>query len=103
MKVVVMHNHVLGMVTQWQRMFYGKRYSQTLLNGHTDFVKLAEAMGVSACRISEPAELMPVLQKALASDGPVLIDCLLPETEDVLPMVSPGDRLDHMVLGGEAE
>ena len=102
-KVVVMHNHVLGMVTQWQRMFYGKRYSQTLLNGHTDFVKLAEAMGVSACRISEPAELMPVLQKALASDGPVLIDCLLPETEDVLPMVSPGDRLDHMVLGGEAE
>lgn len=102
-KVVVMHNHVLGMVTQWQRMFYGKRYSQTLLNGHTDFVKLAEAMGVSACRISEPAELMPVLQKALASDGPVLIDCLLPETEDVLPMVSPGNRLDHMVLGGEAE
>ena len=102
-KVVVMHNHVLGMVTQWQRMFYGKRYSQTLLNGHTDFVKLAEAMGVSACRISEPAELMPVLQKALASDGPVLIDCLLPETEDVLPMVSPGDRLDHMVLGGNAE
>ena len=102
-KVVVMHNHVLGMVTQWQRMFYGKRYSQTLLNGHTDFVKLAEAMGVSACRISEPAELMPVLQKALASDGPVLIDCLLPETEDVLPMVSPGDRLDHMVLGGEEE
>ena len=102
-KVVVMHNHVLGMVTQWQRMFYGKRYSQTLLNGHTDFVKLAEAMGVSGYRINEPAELMPVLEKAFAAKGPALIDCMLPETEDVLPMVSPGDRLDHMVLGGNAE
>lgn len=102
-KVVVLHNHVLGMVTQWQRMFYGKRYSQTLLHGHTDFVKLAEAMGVSGYRISEPAQLIPVLKKAFAAEGPALIDCMLPETEDVLPMVSPGDRLDHMVLGGDVE
>lgn len=102
-KAVVLHNHVLGMVTQWQRMFYGKRYSQTLLHGHTDFVKLAEAMGVSGYRISEPAQLIPVLKKAFAAEGPALIDCMLPETEDVLPMVSPGDRLDHMVLGGDVE
>ena len=52
-KVVVMDNHVLGMVTQWQRMFYGERYSQSKLNGKTDFVKLAEAMGVAGYRVTE--------------------------------------------------
>lgn len=102
-KVVLLHNRVLGMVTQWQRMFYGKRYSQTLLGGKTDFVKLAEAMGMSACRVEKPAELEPVLKKALNSDGPVLIDVLLPGNEDVLPMVAPGACLSDMVLGGEKE
>lgn len=102
-KVVLLHNRVLGMVTQWQRMFYGKRYSQTLLGGRTDFVKLAEAMGMSACRAEKPAELEPVLKKALNSDGPVLIDVLLPGNEDVLPMVAPGACLSDMVLGGEKE
>ena len=73
-KIVLLHNRVLGMVTQWQRMFYGKRYSQTLLGGKTDFVKLAEAMGMKACRISKPEELLPGLRAALAAEGPMLID-----------------------------
>ncbi len=102
-KVVLLHNKVLGMVTQWQRMFYGKRYSQTLLGGKTDFVKLAEAMGMSACRIDKPEELESSLKAALSSEGPMLIDVMLPANEDVLPMVAPGASLSDMVLGGEKE
>ena len=102
-KVVLLHNRVLGMVTQWQRMFYGKRYSQTLLGGKTDFVKLAEAMGMQACRIEKPEELEPMLKEALAAQGPMLIDVMLPGNEDVLPMVAPGACLSDMVLGGEKE
>lgn len=100
-KVVVLHNHVLGMVTQWQRMFYGQRYSQSLLNGKTDFVKLAEAMGVKGYRVDRPEQLKPVLEEALAFDGAVLVDVMVPDVEDVLPMVPGGKRLDQMVLGDE--
>ena len=102
-KVVLLHNRVLGMVTQWQRMFYGKRYSQTLLGGKTDFVKLAEAMGMKACRIEKPEALEPMLKEALAAEGPMLIDVMLPGNEDVLPMVAPGACLSDMVLGGDKE
>lgn len=100
-KVVVMDNHVLGMVTQWQRMFYGERYSQSKLNGKTDFVKLAEAMGVAGYRVTEAKELKTTLQRAFDVEGPALIDVLLPEVEDVLPMVPAGGRLDQMVLGAQ--
>jgi acetolactate synthase-1/2/3 large subunit len=102
-KVIVMNNHVLGMVSQWQRMFYGERYSQSKLNGKTDYVKLAEAMGVHGLRVTEPEKLEEVLKQALAIDGPVLVDVLLPEVEDVLPMVPAGGRLDQMVLGASKE
>ena len=100
-KVVVMDNHVLGMVTQWQRMFYGERYSQSKLNGKTDFVKLAEAMGVAGYRVTEAKALKTTLQMAFDAEGPALIDVLLPEAEDVLPMVPAGGRLDQMVLGAQ--
>lgn len=99
-KTIVMNNQVLGMVTQWQRMFYGERYSQSKLQGRTDFVKLAEAMGAAGFRITKPAELESVLRQALATEGPVLVDVQLPEVEDVLPMVPAGGRLDQMILGG---
>jgi len=99
-KIIVMNNQVLGMVNQWQRMFYGKRYSHSSTKGCTDFVKLAEAMGVAGLRVTKPEELNSVLEKALKMEGPVLVDVLLPETEDVLPMVAPGGRLDQMVLRG---
>jgi acetolactate synthase-1/2/3 large subunit len=98
-KIIVLNNKVLGMVNQWQRMFYGKRYSHSSTKGKTDFVKLAEAMGVTGMRVNTAAELDLALAEALATDGPVLVDVLLPETEDVLPMVPPGGRLDQMILG----
>ena len=72
---VVINNHVLGMVRQWQTLFYGKRYSHTVLNDSVDFVKLAEAMGAKAYRITKKEELRPVLQEAMALGAPVVIDC----------------------------
>ncbi|WP_207857710.1 biosynthetic-type acetolactate synthase large subunit [Lucifera butyrica] len=99
-KIIVMNNQVLGMVTQWQRMFYGQRYSHTSLKGRTDFVKLAEAMGMTGMRVTKPEKLRQTLEEAFRTAGPVLVDVLLPETEDVLPMVPAGGRLDQMILGG---
>ena len=97
---IVMNNQVLGMVNQWQRMFYGQRYSHSILKGRTDFVKLAEAMGVAGFRITKEQDLAATLAKALATAGPVLVEVMLPEDADVLPMVPPGGRLDQMILGG---
>lgn len=99
-KILIFNNQVLGMVAQWQRMFYGGRYSHSRLKGHTDFVKLAEAMGVTGMRMSNPSELDEILKAAMAVPGPVVVDIPIPETEDVLPMVPPGARLDQMVMGG---
>ena len=99
-KVVIVHNCILGMVGQWQRLFYNHHYSQSELKGKTDFVKLAEAMGLKGYRLTKKEELETVLPKIMAEKGPALIDVLIPEEEDVLPMVPGGKRLDQMVLGG---
>jgi len=99
-KVLIFNNQTLGMVAQWQRMFYGGRYSHTGLKGNTDFVKLAEAMGVTGLRVTKPEELDRVLKEALATPGPVVVDIRTPETVDLLPMVPAGARLDQMILGG---
>ena len=72
---VVVNNHVLGMVRQWQTLFYGKRYSHTILNDHVDFVKVAEAMGAKAYRVTGREELQSVLKEAMELDIPVVIDC----------------------------
>jgi len=98
-KVIVMNNQVLGMVSQWQRLFYGERYSHTSLKGRTDYVKLAEAMGVTGFKAEHPGELEDILKKALATSGPVLVEVALPSDEDVMPMVPPGGCLDKMILG----
>ncbi len=98
-KIFVMNNEVLGMVHQWQRMFYGERYSHSKIKGKTNFVKLAEAMGIPGLRVTQPEELDAVLKQALEMEGPVLVEILVPPTEDVLPMVPPGGRLDQMLLG----
>ena len=100
-KIVVLHNKVLGMVSQWQRMFYGNRYSQTILGGKSDFVKLAEAMGLNAVRIEGLDGFEEKLKAFLDSEGPGLADVIVPGNEDVLPMVAPGAQLENMVLGGE--
>lgn len=100
-KVIILNNQVLGMVAQWQRMFYEGRLAHTSLKGRTDFVKLAEAMGATGLRVSKPEELEPTLRKAMEIPGPVFIDVIVPSTEDVLPMVPPGARLDQIIMGGE--
>ncbi len=99
-KVLVLHNHILGMVGQWQRLFYNHHYSASELKGKTDLVKLAEAMGVKGYRLTKKEELTTRLPELLREKGPLLIDVLIPEEEDVLPMVPGGKRLDQMVLGG---
>ena len=87
---VVVNNHVLGMVRQWQNLFYGKRYSHTVLNDAVDFVKLAEAMGAKAYRVTRQEDLKPVLEEAIALKAPVLIECQINCDDKVYPMVSPG-------------
>ena len=87
---VVVNNHVLGMVRQWQNLFYGKRYSHTVLNDAVDFVKLTEAMGAKAYRVTRQEDLKPVLEEAIALKAPVLIECQINCDDKVYPMVSPG-------------
>lgn len=102
-KIIVIHNFILGMVGQWQRLFYSHHYSQSELKGKTDLVKLAEAMGIRGYRLTEPEELETRLPAILAEPGAALIDAYVPEEEDVLPMVPGGKRLDQMVLGKGAK
>lgn len=87
---VVLNNHVLGMVRQWQTLFYGKRYSHTVLNDKVDFVKLAEAMGAKAYLVTSREELKPVLEEAISLNVPVVIECQIHCDDKVFPMVSPG-------------
>ena len=87
---VVINNHVLGMVRQWQTLFYGKRYSQTILNDKTDFVKVAEAMGAVGVRVTKKEEFAAALEKAISLNGPVLIDCQIDCDDKVFPMVAAG-------------
>ncbi len=86
---IILNNHVLGMVRQWQTLFYGKRYSQTTLNDQVDYVKVAEAMGAKAYRITKMEEVEPVLKEAIALNIPVVIDCQIGSDDKVFPMVAP--------------
>ena len=87
---VVINNHVLGMVRQWQNLFYGKRYSQTILRDKVDFVKLAEAMGARAKKVTTKEEFDAAFDEALKSEITYVIDCEIDSDEKVFPMVSPG-------------
>ena len=87
---VVINNHVLGMVRQWQTLFYGKRYSATVLDDQVDFLKTAEGLGVKAYRVTGKDDLKGVLEEAMAHQGPVVIDCQINCDDKVYPMVSPG-------------
>ncbi len=91
---VVINNHVLGMVRQWQTLFYGKRYSQTVLNDVVDFVKLSEAMGAKAFRVTKKEEFLPRLQEAMAMNGPCVIDCQINCDDKVFPMVPAGAPIE---------
>ena len=95
--VLVMNNTVLGMVRQWQKLFYGNRFSQTDPHRATDFVKLAEAFGVEGMRITKSEEILPTLQKALDLHTTVVIDCQISPDENVLPMIPPGKTVNEIV------
>ncbi len=92
---VVVNNHVLGMVRQWQTLFYGKRYSNTILEDHVDFVKLAEAMGAKAYRVTKCEELEPAVREAIELNVPVVIECQIEKDDKVFPMVAPGAPIEE--------
>ena len=91
---IVLDNHVLGMVRQWQTLFYGARYSATVLHDKVDFCKVAEGLGCKALRIESPDQVEPVLKEALACEGPVMVDVIIDDDDKVFPMVSPGASIE---------
>ena len=93
---IVINNHVLGMVRQWQTLFYDHRYSQTILADKVDFCKVAEGLGCMAIRVTKKEEVAPAINKAIASGSPVLIECIIPEDDKVFPMVSPGAAISEV-------
>ena len=87
---VVMNNHVLGIVRQWQTLFYGKRYSNTILTDKVDFCKVAEGLGCKAIKVTTKEAVAPAIQEAMEYNGPVVIECIIDQDDKVFPMVAPG-------------
>ena len=96
-KVFLLDNRALGMVHQWQKLFYHERYSSTILDPVPDFVKLADAYGWEGERIEEPEEVAPAIARMLASDKPYLLDVAISPDQNVYPMVAPGAALDNVI------
>jgi acetolactate synthase-1/2/3 large subunit len=92
---IVINNHVLGMVRQWQTLFYQQHYSQTVFEDKVDYCKVAEGLGCMAIRVTKKSEVAPAIKKALKSKIPVLIDCIIEEDDKVFPMVSPGASISE--------
>lgn len=101
-KVAILNNGYLGMVRQWQELFYNKRYSQTRLNDNPDFVKVAEAYGARGFLVEKKQDVRPVLEKALSLGEPVVIDFRVVQEENVYPMVPAGQAIYRMITGGLA-
>jgi len=97
-KVAILNNSYLGMVRQWQELFYDKNYSSTFLDSSPDFVKLAEAYGAMGLRATKPSEVVPVIKKALKSTKPVIMEFVVESEEGVYPMVPAGASIDKMIL-----
>ena len=99
--IVIMNNGVLGMVRQWQTLFFGKRYSNTVLGRQTDFVKLAEAFGALGIRAETAEEFSMAFEKAVKAGRPVIIDTVIDKDEFVLPMLPPGGSIDDIIVDKE--
>lgn len=93
---IILNNHVLGMVRQWQSLFYDHRYSHTVLNDTVDFVKVSEGLGAKAIRVTSIEEVEPALEEALHADGPVVLDCWIDQDLKVFPMVPAGANIDEV-------
>ena len=98
--ILLMDNNTLGMVRQWQSLFYGKRYAQTTLNRGTDYIRLAEAFGAEGLLLEKEEDILPVLTEAFrrADSGPVLVDCKIGIDDMVLPMIPPGKSYNDIIL-----
>lgn len=96
---VILNNSVLGMVYQWQTIFYGERYSNTVPDRHIDYVKVAEGFNIKGFRATTPEEFQDVFQQALQEKGPVWIECVISRDERVLPMIPGGKSVDDMIIG----
>jgi acetolactate synthase I/II/III large subunit len=99
-KIIILNNQYLGMVRQWQEMFFNRRYSATAIKG-PDFVKLAEAYGIYGCRAKNHEEVTHALKEILELEGPALLDIIIPEEENVYPMVPPGAGIQEMIEAGD--
>ena len=95
--ILLMNNNTLGMVRQWQTLFYDKRYSQTTLNRKTDYVQLAQAFGARGRVVRTAEDIRPALREAFAAAGPVLLDCRIGIDDKVLPMIAPGKSFDSII------
>lgn len=95
--IFLMNNNTLGMVRQWQTLFYGKRYSSTDLNLHTNYIKLAEAFGAKGLSLDKDSDIDAVVAEALSMNGPVIVDCRIETNSLVLPMVPPGMTTDELI------
>lgn len=98
--VLIFNNSVLGMVRQWQTLFYDHRYSNTSINRKTDYVKLAEAFGAKGLRITSKHDIEPVMKEALSSGVPCIVDCLIDKDDSVYPIIPPGKSGEDIILYG---
>lgn len=98
---IIINNQVLGMVRQWQTLFYGKRYSQTILTDKVDYCKVAEGLGCKAFRVTKKEEVLPVIKKAIELKEPVVIECMIQSDDKVFPMVSPGAPIEEVFDGDD--
>ncbi len=96
--IIVMNNNALGMVKQWQELFFGERYSNTVLNRKTNYAKLADAFGATGMRAENETQLNEALKKAMGINGPVLIDCPIDGCEKVFPMIPPNGTINDIIL-----
>ena len=97
-KIVVLNNGFLGMVRQWQELFFERRYSETdIADGNPDFVAVAKAYGIESFRVTKSDEVRPALEKALATPGPVVIDCHVEKEENVFPMIPAGGTVNDTI------
>ena len=94
-KVAILNNGYLGMVRQWQELFYEKRYAHTLLDGNPDFVLVAKAYGAEGLLVEKKADVRPIIEKALSIDGPVVIDFKVDPEENVFPMIPAGQAVSQ--------
>jgi acetolactate synthase-1/2/3 large subunit len=100
-KIFILNNRYMGMVRQWQQMFHGSRYSESYMDSLPDFVKLAEAYGMTGLRCDKIEEVDNTIRAMMAAKGPVIVDMLVDQNENVYPMIPAGAAHDELLLGPE--